>query len=1199
MKNITLRKKYYCFLPLWEFNSAAILIIIFILVSSIHAQEYIRGVGVYPGEVKEDFSPIMKIDTTNYRNLALHRPAYQSSSYNYNLTAQLITDGIKETRLPGRIVTISSTDSIMKRNGRETMLDRNIMTRINLDGHAAWLQIEMAGNSFIPELDSINVSGSLFVDSLQAQHWDVTILGSQNGTQWKKMGTVSGNELPGDLMSGLWRRFAPPNLRVFNYPFALDSLAHYKFYRIDVNSPNAKSWAISDFAMFSSGKRAFIGGPYNFTSAWMSAGSKEEWVYVDLGAECSYDRIVLNWIGRPVSGSIQISNDAIHWKDLAPLPHHSDQVDNVKFDNPAHGRYVRILMDRAESNDGYILSELEVYGTGGPVAVAHPQSKITKNGRMNLTGGGWKLQRESLVHANGETLSKPGFVDNDWIIATVPATVLVSYLNAGALPDPNFGDNQMIISDSFFYSDFWYRNEFIAPASYNGKRIFLNFDGINWKAEVYLNGHKLGLIEGAFTRGQFDVTDIFLPGKSNVLAVRIKKNDTPGFVKEQTKLSHDANGGEIGADNPTFHASVGWDWIPTIRGRNIGIYNDVYLSATGPVTIEDPFVLTDLPLPDTTSADITLSLTLCNHTSNNVTGIVRGTFGTVRFKQQVTLNASETKRVYFYPATHPSLRLKNPKLWWPNGYGQPNLYDVKLQFVTPDGAISDSKSFQTGIREMSFSEDSGVLKIWVNGRRFIGFGGNWGFSESMLRYRAREFDIAVRYHKEMNFTMIRNWVGQIANDEFYEACDRYGIMIWQDFWLANPLDGPDPDNNTMFMQNVDDFVKRIRNHPSLALYCGRNEGNPPEVLDSAIRKLLPQLHPNAYYISHSSSGGVSGGGPYRAMPIKFYFEKRATEKLHSEMGMPNMVSYESLQKMIPDSALWPIDRLWGVHDFNLESAQYGYSFIQQIQENFGSVNDLKEWLSLAQWINYQGYRAMFEAQSKNRMGLLLWMSHSAWPSMVWQTYDYYFEPTAAYFACKKACEPLHIQWNSVSDSIEVVNYRNSKGTGLTAVMEILNLDGSVKLKKEAAIDCPEDHTVRCYKVEYPHDLSSVYFIRLTLKKGSKIISENLYWRGLKEGDLEAVRNLPKVKLETDTKVVRNGKQLHMTTTLMNKTKQPALMVKLSVVGNKSKERILPVIFSDNFISLMPGENRVINMEVQNADTRGEQPIVVIEDYRRE
>ncbi len=176
------------------------------------------------------------------------------------------------------------------------------------------------------------------------------------------------------------------------------------------------------------------------------------------------------------------------------------------------------------------------------------------------------------------------------------------------------------------------------------------------------------------------------------------------------------------------------------------------------------------------------------------------------------------------------LHLDNPKLWWPNGYGDPNLYDVELKFET-DAGVSDAKTFQTGVRQFTYSEDGGALRIWVNGRRFIPRGGNWGFGESMLRYRAREYDAAVRYHRDMNFTMIRNWVGQIGDDAFYEACDRYGIVVWQDFWLANPWDGPNPDDNAMFLRNVDDFVRRIRNHPSIGLYCGRNEGYPPKPID--------------------------------------------------------------------------------------------------------------------------------------------------------------------------------------------------------------------------------------------------------------------------------------------------------------------------------------------------------------------------------
>ena len=1168
-------------------------LLIFCFITSF-AQKYTRGVGIYPGDVNEVFSPTMKIDLTNYRNLALHRLVYQSGSYDFNLTAQLLTDGIKDSLLPAWIVTTTSGNGLLKRNEREAVLDRHIMTRNNLLGSNAFLQIELAGKGMIPYVDSIAIAGNVLVDSLHVKPWQIYITGSNDTIRWDTIGTLTGSWLPGDSITGPWRRFSPPNLRMFHFPMKLQKTSHFSIYRIIVNSQNVINWSITEFALCSKGSRADVGGPYHFTSAWMSSGSSEAWAYVDLGTACSFDRIVLSWIRHSADCIIQISNDANVWNDVTFVPSSSSMVDDIKLEKPTNVRYVRLLLKQVPSSKGFVLSELEVFGKGGPVAIAHPQAPVKKDGTIVLSGGAWKLQRASLVQSNGETLSKSGFDDHSWIIATVPGTVLASYLNTGALPDPNFGDNQLMISDSYFYSDFWYRDEFVMPQTFKGRNMFLNFDGINWKAEVFLNGVVVGHIDGAFTRGKFDVTKILRPGEKNVLAVLIKKNDHPGFVKEQTNLSHDVNGGDIGADNPTFHASVGWDWIPTIRGRNTGIWNKVFLSTTGPVAINDPFVSTKLPLPDTTSADVSIELTLRNYEHFHVKGVLRGTFGTISFEQPVSFDSLESKTIRLNPTTHHSLHIQYPKLWWPNGYGEQNLYTVKLAFVTSGDKLSDTKSFSTGIREMSYSEKDTVLRIWVNGKRFIGKGGNWGFSESMLRYRVREYDVAVRYHKEMNFTMIRNWVGQVPDDEFFEACDRYGIMIWQDFWLANPLDGPDPNDHSLFMSNANDFIKHIRTHPSLGLYCGRNEGNPPAALDSSLRVMLTQLHPDIHYISNSSFGVVSGGGPYRAMPVKFYFDKRATERLHSELGMPNMVSYESLQHMLPDSALWPIERLWGVHDFNLESAQYGKSFIQQMNEQFGIVDSLREWLALAQWVNYDGYRAMFEAQSKNRMGLLLWMSHPAWPSMVWQTYDYYLEPTAAYFGCKKACEPLHIQWNALTNNIEVVNYSSSIGHGLTATIEVLNLNGKVRWQKRFAVDCPIDQIVPCCKMGFTDTAQQILFVRLRLTKGTTCISENSYWHGIKENNLSALRQLPKVKLEMKTNTVIKGSIWHLTVTLADTTKTPTPMVKLSVVGKKDRERILPVIFSDNYISLMPREKRHIEIEVQAVDTRSETPEVVVE-----
>jgi hypothetical protein len=288
--------------------------------------------------------------------------------------------------------------------------------------------------------------------------------------------------------------------------------------------------------------------------------------------------------------------------------------------------------------------------------------------------------------------------------------------------------------------------------------------------------------------------------------------------------------------------------------------------------------------------------------------------------------------------------------------------------------------------------------------------------------------------------------------------------------------------------------------------------------------------------------------------------------------------------------------MWGLHDFSLQGAQGGASFREIIDKGYGGAENAEQWVTLAQFVNYDGYRAMFEAQAANRMGLLLWMSHPAWPSFVWQTYDYYFEPTAAYFGCKKASEPLHIQWNPAAESVEVVNYSAGDADGLTARAEVLNMDGSVKWNKTVPVDSAEDSTVSVMKFEYPAGLTPVHFIRLTLSRGGNPVSTNFYLRAIREGDYTAIRQLPKVNLEASTRVERQGAGWLLTTSLRNASAQPALMVRLKVVRDKSGDRILPAIYSDNYIALMPGESRTLRTELQHADTRGETPRVVVEGF---
>ncbi|MDR0429505.1 MAG: discoidin domain-containing protein [Tannerellaceae bacterium] len=1218
--------------------------------------DYTRGIGVYPGSSDEDFSPELITDNT-YRNLAEHRSAYHSSSYDYNLTAQLITDGIIATGQPATI-NVSTPGGMLQKNEREWLFDGKDDSKYAIAGNDIFLQLDL-NNMNVPT-DRIVLRGNVVVNDKKPKGYSITLYASNDGATWETLKQKKGSDYAGEenpYGRGFFNVSPPPSANapkpepakspvIFNYDyqavkpeapsmsfnpdrftmarllneeFVMEQPVTYKHYKIAFEAPAADEWAFSQWEFYQGNEEQTVLPSHYFTSAWQSATADKEWVYVDLGTLVAYDKIHLHWINKATVGKVQASNNAVQWNDIADLPGGTDKEDMITLAKSVKSRYVRLLLAEAENNQSYALSEMQVYGTGGLVPCAHAAPPATET-HQYLSGGNWKLQRASLVEAKGETISTADYDDNQWMVATVPGTVLSSFINIGAVPDPNYADNQLQVSESYFLSDFWYRNEF--TVSNPTKYVFLNFNGVNWKANVFVNGKQVGRIDGAFMRGKFDVSKEIVNG-SNVLAVQIIKNAHPGAIKEQTAWSTDRNGGIPGADNPTFHATIGWDWIPTIRGRDIGIWNDVFLTFNGAVTIEDPFIRTELPLPDTTSANVLVEVRLKNHSDEAVNGTLKGLYGEVAFEQTVSLLAKEEKMVKLDATSTPALHLENPKLWWPKGYGEPNLYDVTLSFDV-DGKTSDKTTFKSGVRQMTFDEnvytpfggmsfgffgagESRRLSMYINGRRFVGFGGNWGFSESNLNYRGREYDIAVKYHADMNFTIIRNWVGQVGDEEFYEACDRHGIMVWQDFWLANPLDGPNPYYVDMFNANANDFVKRIRNHPSIAIYVGRNEGNPPDEIDNYLRAMIRQVHPGIHYISNSAMGVVSGGGPYRALSPKDYFQSYGHDKFHSERGMPNVMNYESLLAAFGENGIEPVNTLqtpnslYGLHDYTLggtpdPSAQAAHSFNDMIEKAFGKPKDAKQFAEWAQWVNYNGYRAIFESRSEHRRGMLLWMSHSAWPSMVWQTYDYYFDPTGAYFGCKKASEPIHIQWNPLREDIEVVNYHARNRLGLVAKAQLINQDGSVQWEKEATLDIQEDATVACFPLEFPASLSSAYFIKLKLTENGKLLSENFYWRGKEEGNYRSLHEVPKVKLDTRTVAERVGNTWQITTTLKNNTAAPALMVRLQVKGDKSNTRILPVFYSDNYLFLMPGEETAIAMELANSDTRGEKPVVEVTGF---
>ena len=1161
------------------------------------AQEKSRGIGIYPGAPEEFFGPQL-VDSKEYRNVSRGRMVYQSSAFDFNMTAQLLTDGIVEKKgITPVFLEVTTPEGQLPQRQRESTIDGNDWTRSIVMGEDTWLQYGWHGMTI--RADAIHLIGTVaYRESDATDGYRIRVMISKDGRQWQEMARDESKQLLGKRSWGMVHSDPNKNdgndnmlpTRRIEMDFPFGQAQSFSYLRVELLMKGAVYWTFTENPITLGGRQVDNLLPsLGFTSAWMTISDRDEWACIDLGAPADISKVNLHWIEKPQRFEIQLSDDGEHFTTSKPLTASA----------PNKARFVRVFIPSTGKEQRVVLSEIEVMGRGGLVAKPNQNNLPPYGGEPglgSLNGGDWRLQRASQVKATGAQISSKGFDTSSWTVATVPATVLMSYVNAGALPNPNYDDNLMLTSESFFNSNFWYRREFQVSSEMQGQRVFLNFDGINWKADIWLNGQKVDRVEGAFMRGKTDITRYLRDGV-NVLAVEIEKCAHPGSAKLKNEQTTDYNGGLLGADNPTFHATVGWDWISSIRGRDIGIWDDVYLtSSPNGLTLSDPLVSSRVRIDGKdTLATMTPAVMVKNHADTPFTGTVSGWIGQIKFEKEITLAAHATEEISFAPADFPQLKNQKMHLWWPNGYGEAYLYDAGFS------AGGTNFNYKAGIREVTYKEVATRLQVFVNGVRFVPMGGNWGFSENNLCYRGREYDAAVRYHRDMHLNCIRNWVGQVGDREFYEACDRYGVMVWQDFWLANPADGPDPYDNDLFLRNARDYVLRIRQHPSIMLFCGRNEGYPPKELDNGLRQLVSELttplpsegDSGGYlYISSSADDGVSGHGPYWAIPAKEYYQ-RQTGKLHSERGMPNIMTYEGLARTLRPEHLWPQSHYWGQHDFTQQGAQRGASFNQLIARAFGEPKDAHEFTTLAQWLNYDGYRAMYESTNHDRQGLLIWMSHPTWPSMVWQTYDYYFEPIAGYFGTKKACEPLHIQWNPLTDSVEVVNTGAGRNDGI-AIARLLDMHGVEIWHNDRPFRSDNDTTIACFPIEVPQNYQGVYFLSLeALYAVGMSYSQNTYICSTDTGNYQALKTLPQVKLKVTKQL--NNSESKMLVTLENPSHEPALMIRLNL-KTKNGEQVLPVLYDDNYFHLMPGEKRAIQVEWNPRDARGEIPDVEISGY---
>ncbi len=826
-----------------------------------------------------------------------------------------------------------------------------------------------------------------------------------------------------------------------------------------------------------------------------------------------------------------------------------------------------------------------------------------------ILSAGWQLQDVAKAPQSGAEISSSAFPTAGWYAATVPGTVLTTLVNNHLYPEPLYGENNRPenIPESLARTSYWYRTAIDIPKSYAGERIWLNFEGINYSSVVWVNGAQVGTTRGAFVRGIFDITASVKPGRQAIVAVLVSPQPHPGNPHEHTlRKGTGKNGGETAVDGPTFLSTIGWDWIPAIRDRDTGIWQKVFLSATGPVVVKDPLVTTDLPLPRTDSTDIAVQATVENVSDKSLTGVLAGSIEEIRFERQVELAPHSKQIVTFDPKSTPALHLEHPRLWWPNGYGPQNLYQLHLSFNL-GSKVSDSQDVTFGVRKIAYSvPGADTLTISVNGVPIFIRGGNWGLDEALKRIPRERLEAQIRMHKLANLNLIRNWVGQSTGEDFYQLCDKYGILLWDEFFQPNPADGPNPTDIDTYIANVREKILRFRNHPSIAVWCARNEGFPPKEIDAELRKLMAELEPTRRYQPSSTDGaGVRSGGPYFwRTPRDFY--RIGDDFFKTESGSVSVPTLESIHGMMPQKDWETITDDWAEHDLD-KGAQRGDTYPAVLASRYGKIANLADFVRKAQLMNYEAHRAMFEGRNAQLFhpatGIIYWMSDPAQPSFVWQIYHYDLEPNSTLFAIKSACEMVHIQFNQANGELEVINNLPTPLADATARVSIYRLDGSLASQYDTKVTAEPSAAASLGEVKFPPLLASTHFLKLELldAKGA-LLSSNFYWLG-EPGypDLLAdLNNLPTVTLDAqiespDASLAADGKRL-VTVAIHNPSAGIALMAHLQLRRKASGERVLPAYYSDNYISLVPNESRTITIEADSSAFRGEDALVLVDGW---
>ncbi|HEY8397759.1 MAG TPA: glycoside hydrolase family 2 TIM barrel-domain containing protein, partial [Flavihumibacter sp.] len=770
---------------------------------------------------------------------------------------------------------------------------------------------------------------------------------------------------------------------------------------------------------------------------------------------------------------------------------------------------------------------------------------------------GWKSAPVAQIKASGKEISQPNYTLQNWEPATVPGTVLTTLLNNGKVPDPFYGMNNKYIPDIYDtgteYYTYWFVKDFTEKAA-PGEQVWLHFRGINYSCDVFLNGQQINKERhtGMFLRQSYNITRYMKKDGSNRLAVIVYPPAEPG----------NPNGGQGGdgtiAKNVAHQYVAGWDWIQPVRDRNTGIWDKVIIEKTGAVNISNPHIITLVPgkrKPDGPQEPATLRVKaeLENSSSTPVSGVLRYTIDEKTISKNVTLKANSLTEVQL-----PDYQLKNPKLWWPNGYGQSHLYPMKMEFLV-SGKPSDHETLSVGVREVKADWNSNTRskQIWVNGQPVFIKGANWIISDAMLRFSRERYDAEIRFHRDMNLNLIRIWGGAITErPEFYEACDQYGLLVMQDFWgsgdcngrWVDPMKKDDqwtrrkyPDDHDLFLRSAADQIKMIRNHASLAMWCGGNEITLPQDIQTPLRdSILPKLDGTRWFVDYSNSDDMSfnflggnGDGPYGIQNLKTFFNHR-TWPFNSEIGSVGTGDYQSLERFIPKENMVPpvlltegrrreqADSVWEYHKY------IGYG---NHVNAYGATTDVKEWAKKAQLVNYDQYRSLIEGFSARMWewytGVIIWKTQNPWTALRGQMYDYYLDPNACLYGLRKGSAPINFFYNHGDTSLHLINNSFTHQYDLMLVMDLYDMGGNKKSLGQVFAEIGPSTTRLVMPIkrqirEATRKEGAFLSLRI-LNLDKEIVSDNLYWLPDSTGKYSGLQQMPQVRPEISAKLVSKGK----------------------------------------------------------------------------